>query len=633
MPVSYRAVASIVNNRSDIEELILKDFYTWLRKDPPREPRNFNTDKSEMNTVISFSPKADLTLLERTELDRSKTLRARLVEIKPDVTGKDVRWVSTLTFQIPAKRENPGFLLFEIESALEETPQGFLKAKRPGTPNFLKKILSLNELVFMDGEYARLTTEPRVLDLDEIELLENAACDPLRISPLVVMGTDQNKSFDQYLIQAKELTKTVVGTASSWILTPAATQEFNRIVNDSHAVYGGSIRTYMPEIDPAVPIDGRRHPYIRKLRIQEMPSREIQNILEWTTRNHLLDQPLPKNIQRADRRITEDQNSLIINGPRILAYTPLDAQPIAKKPDDDKVLREGETLTREAAEYLEMVNHLKRDMGVEHISIELLSEVIAKSRQIVTVTELLAISDQERYDLQNKIDDLKEELLDSSLGHSETYEEVRHLKFKVKAINAHLLQLSQVETDIRIIKRELNAICHSDNSWLAEMTTEEKTVPQDFQELVEAIHELDYLKFTGEREDVEELSKSDLGAWCGKTWDGLNTLNEYARAKHDKKTDETFYEFLDKSPDGYSISWPLGKYSAKESESTMNVSRLNLQRQFPVPQEVTASGLVLMEPHLVVNRNLRVHFFDDTAKTGQIYVGYIGRHLDISSTN
>ncbi len=43
MPVSYRAITSIVNNRDDIQELIPKDFYTWLRKDPPREPRNFNT--------------------------------------------------------------------------------------------------------------------------------------------------------------------------------------------------------------------------------------------------------------------------------------------------------------------------------------------------------------------------------------------------------------------------------------------------------------------------------------------------------------------------------------------------------------------------------------------------------------
>jgi hypothetical protein len=39
MPVSYRAIASIVNNRDDIQELVLKDFYTWLRKDPPQEPR------------------------------------------------------------------------------------------------------------------------------------------------------------------------------------------------------------------------------------------------------------------------------------------------------------------------------------------------------------------------------------------------------------------------------------------------------------------------------------------------------------------------------------------------------------------------------------------------------------------
>jgi hypothetical protein len=633
MPVSYRAIASIVNNRDDIQELVLKDFYTWLRKDPPREPRNFNIDRSEMNTVISFSPKADLTLLEKTEIDRSKTLRARLVEIKPDDTGEDVRWVSTLTLHMPVKRENRGFMLFEIDSALEETSQGFLRARKPGTPNFLKKILSLDELEFMDGDFARFTTEPRVLNLEDVEFLENAACDPLRISPLVVMGTDKDKTFDQYLSQAKDLTKTIVGTASSYVLTPEATQEFNRIVNDSHAVYGGNIRTYMPVIDPAVPIDARRHPYIRKLRIQEMPVRAVQNTLEWTTRNHLLDQPLPKYIQRIDRRITEDQNALIINGQRILAYTPTNAQPAAKLPDDDMVLREGEILTREAANYLELINHLKKDMQVEHLSIEVISDVVTRFRKIETITELLAVSDIEKYDLKNQIDTLKEELLDSSLGHSETYEEVRSLKSTINSINHRLLQLSESENDIKVIKRELNAIYHSDSSWLAEVSTVEMLVPRDFQELIESIGQLVYVRFTGEQDEVEELSKSDLGAWCGKTWDGLETLNEYARAKSDGKASESFYQFLKNSPNGYLNNWSLAKYAAKDSESTMKSPAKRKQRELPVPTEVNPSGLVLMESHLSVNKNLRVHFYDDTANTGKIYVGYIGRHLDTSSTN
>jgi hypothetical protein len=44
-----------------------------------------------------------------------------------------------------------------------------------------------------------------------------------------------------------------------------------------------------------------------------------------------------------------------------------------------------------------------------------------------------------------------------------------------------------------------------------------------------------------------------------------------------------------------------------------------------------------MEAHFKIAKSAtitpRMHYFDDTARSGQVYVGYIGRHLPSSMTN
>jgi hypothetical protein len=70
-----------------------------------------------------------------------------------------------------------------------------------------------------------------------------------------------------------------------------------------------------------------------------------------------------------------------------------------------------------------------------------------------------------------------------------------------------------------------------------------------------------------------------------------------------------------------------------ESQTVRNNPKWRREREFPVPKAVCASGMLFMGSHVRVGASAvgqispRLYFYDATAQTGMIYVGYLGRHL------
>ena len=65
--------------------------------------------------------------------------------------------------------------------------------------------------------------------------------------------------------------------------------------------------------------------------------------------------------------------------------------------------------------------------------------------------------------------------------------------------------------------------------------------------------------------------------------------------------------------------------------------RFGDERVFPVPTTVSPDGLAVMAAHFKLGRlgriDPRLHYLDDSAGTGKVYVGYIGEHLTNTHTN
>jgi hypothetical protein len=89
-------------------------------------------------------------------------------------------------------------------------------------------------------------------------------------------------------------------------------------------------------------------------------------------------------------------------------------------------------------------------------------------------------------------------------------------------------------------------------------------------------------------------------------------------------------------PDSYII--PSGKVVRDESETVKNNARWRREREFPVPSAFDASKRTFMGSHIRIGASAsgqispRLYFFDATALTGKIYVGYLGRHLTNTRT-
>ncbi|HEY5854382.1 MAG TPA: hypothetical protein VIW24_10115 [Aldersonia sp.] len=69
---------------------------------------------------------------------------------------------------------------------------------------------------------------------------------------------------------------------------------------------------------------------------------------------------------------------------------------------------------------------------------------------------------------------------------------------------------------------------------------------------------------------------------------------------------------------------------------------LRQSRMLPVPAAVAATGLVFMGAHFFMGAHCKLaqskrisprlhYYYNDVAKTGKVYVGYIGRHLPLAS--
>ena len=69
----------------------------------------------------------------------------------------------------------------------------------------------------------------------------------------------------------------------------------------------------------------------------------------------------------------------------------------------------------------------------------------------------------------------------------------------------------------------------------------------------------------------------------------------------------------------------------------MNSPRLKSLRVLPVPAEVSPAEKAFMGAHFKIAKSgtvsPRMHYLDDSAHTGKVYVGYIGRHLANTLTN
>jgi hypothetical protein len=182
--------------------------------------------------------------------------------------GTAVTWVSTISVT-RSTDDGPTWVSVNVEAISAQDA-----ALPPAAPPRLVGLL-LESIDAYDGE-AQLRAHPAVVTAAGVEELLVLVCEPERRLPVVVATTPTDIAFEAWRMTVNQVTKELSGLASTFVLDPAATVQFNAGMGSTHWIGPGAIRTYLPGADPAVTEDAVRHRVLGRRRIEAEPRRAMR---------------------------------------------------------------------------------------------------------------------------------------------------------------------------------------------------------------------------------------------------------------------------------------------------------------------------------------------------------------------
>lgn len=190
----------------------------------------------------------------------------------------------------------------------------------------------------------------------------------------------------------------------------------------------------------------------------------------------------------------------------------------------------------------------------------------------------------------------------------------------------------QLDNEVRALRRRLADAGRYEDAFSP--AAELAVPPTTFAELLDWLNaDLANVVYTGDLEYTLTLDqRPEASSWVRSSWDVLRAMQAYADAKAARSFSGDFKTWCESPPPGaYAI--PAGKVARDESETVRSNPKWRREREFPVPDEVCAERSIFMGAHVRVGASAvgrispRLHFYDGTAQTGKMYVGYLGRHL------
>ncbi|MFJ9697806.1 hypothetical protein [Kitasatospora sp. NPDC101183] len=192
-----------------------------------------------------------------------------------------------LTLTVATAAGGPTWVRLEAET--HSTGSGVRTPCRVPVPDLARTLLPLLDAT--DGP-AAVHPGPKVVTAGEVDDLIDELCDPERRLPTVVASVPVNQPLDEWVERVvRPLCRQLPGLATAYVLDAEARVGFN-VALEYHSVYGGAVRTYLPEVDPASRQDGARHPVLVRGRIEEDVRRAAAMIAR-EPRRLAADLPLP----------------------------------------------------------------------------------------------------------------------------------------------------------------------------------------------------------------------------------------------------------------------------------------------------------------------------------------------------
>ncbi|MED7954878.1 hypothetical protein [Streptomyces sp. BE303] len=535
--------------------------------------------------------------------DTGRYDRRRLRTPAPHGTGQ-------LTLTVATGPAGPTWVRLEAET--HTTDSGVRTPCRVPVPELARTLLPLLDAA--DGPVA-VQTVPRVLTVTGVDDLIDELCDPDRRMPTVVASVPVGHSVGEWMAEVVgPLSDQLPGLATVYVLDPGARTRFN-VALEHHAVYGGAVRTYLPEVDPASRQDGARHPVLARRRIEE-DLRRAAGLLAREPRRIAAELPLPP----------------------VLAAVPV----LRVVPSSPRPATRSRTENQAPASYSDPAptgspgHPAGSPAGTS-------SDRAAAGPDAVAGAESAALAHEERQDLaeqQARADELER------VRHSLRRE--RRRAGRGRAPSGRLCTFPTIPGGAAGpapvaagAGSPTSRGCPPPAPAGAGRRSGRRAAPTDtpatFTELMARLGEFPLLTFTGDQKAaiaLDELRCTGTG-WARLTWDGLTALQEYAEAAVRGRAGGDFKQWCERTPAGCH-RFPPRKAVRGESRTVFSHTKWKRERMLPVPECVDASRRAFMGAHLRIGGGRtapRLHYLDDCSGSGRIYVGYIGLHLTNTRTN
>lgn len=475
--------------------------------------------------------------------------------------------------------------------------------------------------------------KPQVFRAGDVDRLIDLLCDEDRHGLVFVAGTTaRDLPFEAFTEKVGVWTRQVHGLAQVVVLDPAATSALDSAFGE-HGAKPWAIRTYFPGVDPASPVDARRHRILGTTFLAEKGDARVTRLLGQVARTQANARVEPPGLVRVIRDYRRLENSSLIarlapesaRAPRDMSVRRADALQPVPAPTPSPI--EQESVSDEAAAYLAQIELTKAILGVSTLDEPQLTAIAhAAGREQVDPVALTAAGEKIE-SLQNEIERLEDTLREATKALDET-----QLDLAVERES-----LDRALAAEKWLRRELTSAGKYEIAHSQLTAADRKVYPESLAALVDALAALaDHpIVFTGDRAKVEDVDQSDGFQQAVQTcWNACLALADYVRARAEGHCEGGVDYYLRHTPEGYE-SFAPGKHAKRETAATMQ--QFGDSRIFPVPDHIDQSGRVTMEAHFRLAQigmtSPRMYYHDDVLKSGRIYIGYIGRHLPNTKTN
>lgn len=613
MAVGYRAVFR-VDPANDAIYLADEVLHEWLKTKMPRRHRRDDINWTEQGIhKISGSVELHVTHSDHDQ-DGSRRRLYRLIESNP--AGRFT--VSIFAASLPSARPHPQTLVVEVQKDGTDRDSAIDEISPP------RLVRTLLDTALIRNGGTTLSGTPVVIRPGDEQLVLDAILDPERTVSVYVAASPGRDRDANWRNIVERLTKESAGVAVAFAVSADAVDSLNSLLPESHGVQVGNVRTFLPKVNLEDPADALRHKWIgpatmaRSIRDGKVYD-GLQRRHARVARRRFVEMDLPSDVRRTIDLLRRAETSVeraervatILRDKPAPLTAPLSAIEAAKT----------ETAERAplALWYERGRSLVRRWLGIQEATPD---HFVQLNDFIATKTTELSVAEQQLDEAANTEQELRVEL-------GELH----------KRVEDNALDLAQAEEELQAALREASIL----RSRLAQSTYPEAAYVEPDDEKWEAPNTLEELigrlkspnrpaqrvEFTGSESAALEIDKRDaVGMYAKMFWQYIRVLHEYAEACVNDGFAGSVHTYLTEGR-GHGVT-PT-RHASRESDSVLHNTKWRAERVFPVPTDVDPTGKILMAAHFKpTHRDTfapRMHYFDDTARTGKIYIGYIGRHL------